>query len=272
MEVRLATLAGVIAIGIMATSAWGVEIAKVNGKPLTEKDLSSALAGMTPGQRDGMLKDQVARRQMVQSLIDQEVLLQEAEKEKLDQDQEYKDAYASFRRQFLMNRVLQKSLAGKLTDSAAKKYYEQNKSKFSTDQVHAMHILVKDELEARELIKKAKADGVDFQKLAEENSKDPSAKNNRGDLGFFTRGTMVEEFTDAAFNGKIGEVVPHPVKTTFGYHVIKVIDKKPGQVMSYTDVENTVKSMLRNEMAESYVGKLRETAKIIIDTKAIEKL
>ncbi|HUP58459.1 MAG TPA: peptidylprolyl isomerase [Bdellovibrionota bacterium] len=271
MEVRLIA-AAVLSLALVASPALAVEIAKVNGKPLTEKDLNAALAGMTPGQREGLLKDQGARKQMVQNLIDQEVLLQEAEKEKLDQDQEYKEAFAGFRRQFLMNRVLQKSLSGKLTDSAAKKYYEQNKAKFSTDQVHAMHILVKDELEAKELLKKAKAPDADFQKLAEQHSKDPSAKNNRGDLGFFTRGTMVEEFTEAAFNAKTGEIIDKPVKTTFGFHIIKVIEKKPGQVMSYTDVENTVKSMLRNELAETYVSKLREQAKISLDTKAIDKL
>jgi peptidyl-prolyl cis-trans isomerase C len=273
MEVRLILAALIVTLALTGTSpALAIEIAKVNGKALTEKDLNMALSGMTPGQREGLLKDQAARKQMVQNLIDQEVLLQEAEKEKLDQDQDYKDAYAAFRRQFLMNRALQKALTGKLTDAAAKKYYESNKAKFSTDQVHAMHILVKDELEAKELIKKAKAPDADFQKLAEQHSKDPSAKNNRGDLGFFTRGTMVEEFTEAAFNGKVGEVIGTPVKTTFGYHVIKVIEKKPGQVMSYADVENTVKSMLRNELAESYVSKLREQSKITLDTKAIDKL
>jgi EpsD family peptidyl-prolyl cis-trans isomerase len=258
---------------LSAASASAVEVAKVNGKALTEKDVQAALTGMTPGQREGLLKDQTARRQVVQNLIDQEILLQEAEKGKLDQDQEYKDALNAFRRQYLMNRVLQKSLEGKLSDSAAKKYYDSHRSKFSTDQVHALHILVSDELEAKKIIAQAKdMDDEKFKALAEKVSKDPSAKNNRGDLGFFTRGTMVEEFTEAAFKGKDGTVLEHPVKTSFGYHVIKVIEKKPGQVMSFADVENTVKSMLRNEVAESYVAKLREQAKITVDSKAIDKL
>src|SRR4051812_38439655 len=118
---------------LTAAPASAVEVAKVNGKALTEKDVQAALTGMTPGQREGLLKDQSARRQVVQNLIDQEVLLQEAEKGKLDQDQDYKDALAAFRRQYLMNRVLQKSIEGKLSESAAKKYYDLHKSKFSTD-------------------------------------------------------------------------------------------------------------------------------------------
>jgi peptidyl-prolyl cis-trans isomerase C len=266
-------LAPVLMILFASSSAFAVEVAKVNGKSLTEKDIQGALAGMTPGQREGLLKDQSARRQVVQSLIDQEVILQEAEKSKLDQDDEYKSALSNFRRQFLMNRLLQKSLEGKLTESAAKKYYEKNKSKFSTDQVHAFHILVGDELEAKKVLQEVKSlDDEGFKKVAESKSKDPSAKNNRGDLGFFTRGTMVGEFTDAAFAGKAGQVLDKPVKTTFGYHVIKVIEKKPGQVMSFADVENSVKSMMRNEIAESYIGKLREQAKITVDSKAIDKL
>jgi len=270
--IRIA-LASFLGIALFASNGFAVELAKVNGKTLTEKDMEAALAGMTPEQREGLLKDQASRRQVVQSLIDQEVLLQEAEKEKLDQDQEFKDAQAAFKRQYLTNRVLQKSLTGKLTDSAAKKYYEANRSKFSTDQVHAMHILVSDELEAKELIKKAKATNEDgFKALAEKLSKDPSAKNNRGDLGFFTRGTMVEEFTEAAFAGKDGQVLDRPVKTSFGYHVIRVVGKKPGQVMSFADVENSVKSMLRNQLAENYVNQLREQAKISLDSKAVDKL
>jgi peptidyl-prolyl cis-trans isomerase C len=273
MEIRMRFLTLSSMILLSATMASAVDVAKVNGKALTEKDVQGVLTGMTPGQREGLLKDQAARRQVVQNLVDQEVLLQEAEKSKLDQDQEYKDALTSFRRQYLMNKVLQKSLEGKLTESAAKKFYESHRSKFSTDQVHALHILVPDELEAKELIKKTKGmEDEKFKALAEKVSKDPSAKNNRGDLGFFTRGTMVEEFTEAAFGGKDGTVLDHPIKTNFGYHVIKVVEKKPGQVMSFADVENTVKSMLRNEIAEGYVSKLREQAKITIDNKAIDKL
>jgi peptidyl-prolyl cis-trans isomerase C len=267
------TLATVFAIALIAASGSAAELAKVNGKPVTDKDIETALAGMTPGQREGVLKDPAARQQVVQSLIDQEVLLQEAEKEKLDQDGDFKTAVEAFKRQYLTNRVLQKSLSGKMTESAAKKFYDSHRSKFSTDKVHAMHILVNDELQAKDLIKKAKATDDDgFQALAEKYSKDPSAKNNRGDLGFFTRGTMVEEFTEAAFSGKDGQVLDHPVKTTFGFHVIKVIKKQPGQVMSYADVENSVKSMLRNELAETYVNQLRDSSKISVDSKAIDKL
>ena len=252
--------------------AQAKDLAKVNGRVVTDKDVQAALSTLNEGQRTNVLKDVNTRRQVLNSVIEQEVLVQEAEKEKLDQDTDFKEAMAAFKRQFLASRVLQKNLGSKFTDSAAKKYYEGHKSKFSTDQVHALHILVKEELEAQELIKKTKAMNKDeFKDLAEKVSKDPSAKNNRGDLGFFGRDRMVAEFTDAAFGGKEGAIVG-PVKTSYGYHVIKVIKKRIGKPLEFSEVELKVKNELRNELTANYVANLRKQAKVEVDDKAVDKL
>src|SRR4051794_30905379 len=119
-----------------ASSALAVEVAKVNGQSLTDRDVRMALSSMNEGMRENVLKDPNTRREIVNELIDQELLVDEAVKEKLDQDQEYKDSLAAFRKQFLSSRALQKNLGSKMTDSAAKKYYESNKNHYSTDQVH----------------------------------------------------------------------------------------------------------------------------------------
>ena len=134
-----------------------------------------------------------------------------------------------------------------------------------------MHILVKDEALAKDLIKQGKA-GADFQDLAEKYSIDPSAKNNRGDLGFFGRGVMVPEFTEAAFDAKEGEVVAKPVKTAFGYHVIKVIEKRSGKALTFLDVQETIRNQLRQELSQNYVAQLRDTAKVTVDESAIDKM
>lgn len=262
-----------LAIGVAASgSALAVDLAKVNGKAITDRDLQSALSGLNEGQRQNFLKDGNTRRQILGGVIDQEVLVQEGEKSKLDQEQEYKDALNTFRRQYLTTKVLQKNLASKLTDSAAKKYYEGHKERFSTEQVRAMHILVKEEAEANDIVKKAKALNNDqFQELAEKVSKDPSAKNNRGDLGFFTRDRMVAEFTDAAFGAKEGDVVG-PVKTSYGYHIIRVVSKKTGKPLQYDEVELKVKNELRSEMTQNLVTTLKKQAKVEVDDKAIDKL
>jgi peptidyl-prolyl cis-trans isomerase C len=261
MKLLIAVGCAVSMAGFVPSARAAVELAKVNGTAITDKDLTNALSGVGEAQRVSILKDSASRKQVVDGLVNQALLLQQAEKEKLDQDAEYKEALAAFRKQFLSNRVLQKNLTTKLTDAAAKKYYEGHKAQYSTDQVHAMHILVSDEKRANDLIAKAKEANVDFQELAEKESKDPSAKNNRGDLGYFTRDRMVPEFTDAAFSGKIGEVIG-PVKTSYGYHVIKVIDRKIGKPMEYDEVELRVKNDLRQELINSYLVNLKKTAKV----------
>jgi peptidyl-prolyl cis-trans isomerase C len=264
-----------IAVGslliVLPAVAWSMEVAKVNGKSLTDKDMVESLGTLNETQRKDVMGDPNSRHQVVNTLIDQELLAQEAEKEKIDQDEDYKMAVANFKKQFLSNKVLQRNLSSKFTESAAKHYYQDNQDRYSTAQVHAMHILVGDEVRAREILKMAKDPKNDFQALAEKYSKDPSAKNNRGDIGFFGRDRMVPEFTNAAFDAKDGEIVG-PIKTSYGYHIIKVIEKKPGKLLEYSDVESRVKNDLQTELTATYLRKLRSTAKVSIDDKALSKL
>jgi parvulin-like peptidyl-prolyl isomerase len=256
-----------VAVGSSVFAA--TELAKVNGKSITDKELTLALGGLNEGQKDSFLKDPNSKRELLMKLVDQEILSQEAEKAKLDQDQEFKDTLAFFRKQYLVNRVLEKNLGAKMTDKAAKKYYEAHKNLFSTDGVHVQHILAADEAGAKEIIKKAKAPNADFQELAEKLSKDPSAKNNRGDLGFIMHDSpFVKEFKDAAFEGAEGDIIG-PVKTVYGYHVLKIVQKRMGKPLEYDEVELKVKQQMREDLVGAYVSKLKDTAKIQIDEKAL---
>jgi len=268
------------ALGIVFTAAavgaapTAVEIAKVNGKSITSKDLQGAvrLSGLNEGQASNILRDPNSRREILQRLVDTEVLVQQAEKEKLDQDPEFKDAQTMFRRQYLSSRVLQKNLSAKLSEGALKKYFESNKNRFSTDQVYVQHILTADEPTGREMIQKAKAKDADFMKLAEQYSRDPSAKNNRGDVGFIDRKSpFVAEFKDAAFNAGEGDIIG-PIKTAYGYHVIKVVKKKPGHALEFDEVMLDVREELTRILGQNYVGSLKQQAKIQIDDKALDKL
>lgn len=271
---RMGIAGGVMLAGLLALAqpAGAVDLAKVNGKVISDRDLQGALGNLNEGQRQNVMKDSNTRRQVLSSVIDQELLVQEGEKEKLDQDQAYKDALNAFRRQYLASQVLQRNVGGKFTDSAAKKYYNGHKTRFSTEQVHALHILVRDERKASEVFNKAKALSDDeFKDLAEKSSDDPSAKNNRGDLGFFGHDRMVPEFTEAAFGATKGDTVG-PVKTAYGYHIIRVIEKKPGKPLEYDEVELRVKNDLRTELTQAYVGELKKQAKIEVNDKAVDKL
>jgi peptidyl-prolyl cis-trans isomerase C len=262
---------GILALALPLYAAGAADLAKVNGKPITDRDLKASLPGWNEGQRNAALKDASTRRQVLVSLIEQELLTQEAEKAKLDQDASFKQAMDAYRKRLLGDMLMSRNLSSKVSDAQARKYYESHKYRYTTDQIQVQHILVNDEAQARELLRKAKEPGADFQALAERSSKDPGAKNNRGDLGFLQRGKWNEDFLNAAFAAKDGDLVG-PVKTSYGYHVIKVIGRRPGKALEYEDVQLRVMSDMQEELKRGYLDKLKSQAKITIDDKALDKL
>lgn len=137
----------------------------------------------------------------------------------------------------------------KVTDDEIKEYYEKNKDKFTQkEQVNASHVLVKDEDLAKD-IKKKLDDGEDIGELAKEHSEDTGTKDQGGNLGFFGRGQMVEEFDKAAFDLEVGEI-SEPIKTEHGYHVIVVNEKKEEEVQSLEDIKDTIKVVISEEKME----------------------
>jgi peptidyl-prolyl cis-trans isomerase C len=169
--------------------------------------------------------------------------------------------------------------AVEVNDAEAKAFYDENKADLNTpEQVKASHILIRpdpniaDAIEAKakakakaeNLLKKVKAGG-DFAALAKENSDDPGSKVMGGDLGFFDRSTMVKEFGDAAFAMKAGQV-SNVVETQFGYHIIKVTDRKEGGLMPFgkakADIVKTLENKKKGEMFKQLIEKLKAGAKI----------
>jgi parvulin-like peptidyl-prolyl isomerase len=197
-------------------------------------------------------------------------LTQEAEKLKLDQEEEIKDAVGFFKRQLVTTRLLEKKLAAMITTSALKKYFEDHKEIYSTSQVHVQQILVGDEAEARRLKKMAEEKPDQFQELAEKYSIDPAAKSNKGDLGFVSHDRLVREFTNVAFATADGKVAG-PIKTLYGYHVIKVIEKNIGKPLEYSEVELRVREAFRAELIRDYTDKLRAQSVVKINEAALSK-
>lgn len=261
----------VFSLGLNAFAAVPGELAQVNGKKITTQDFDRALSGFSPAQKASILKDINSKRQILNTMVEQELLFQEGEKLKVDQTKEYKDAVELFRKQFVAQQMIKKNVAGDLTEQAAKKYFEANKGKYSSDQAKAQHILLDSEAKANDVMKQAKAPKADFQALAVRYSKDPTVKKTKGDLGQFGRDIYVKEFTDAVFNADPGSIVG-PVKTPFGYHVIKVIDKKLGSPYKYDEVSMRVKGDLQQELIQNYLGKLKKTAKISMNEQVLEKV
>ncbi len=189
-------------------------------------------------------------------------------------------------RSIVLKKYLRENYQVGVEDKEAKEYYEQNLKRFSQDeQVKASHILIKvdknaskevveeKKKKADEIMKKAKADGADFAALAREHSEGPTGPRG-GDLGFFSKKRMVPAFSEAAFKTKPGNLTG-PVKTEFGFHIIKVTDHKPEKVSSFEEVKgDIVDNLERGEMRDSMeklIKKLKADAQIEKMEANIEK-
>jgi len=234
-----------IAVGVYKADGFvekDVLVATIDGEDIYMSEVNERWDELPEG-----YKEQITKDSLIQSLIDEKIILKEGVSAGLKvTSEEVQEAYVKLleerdlpREAFLtvleeegrteieMLRRLQLSLlAIKLVDPYVKQLYEQHKEEFVIGEtVRASHFLVKTLEEAEAGITRIKA-GEDFNDVASEISTDPSAQVNKGDLGFFERGVMVAEFEEAAFTLSIGEM-SEPVKTQFGYHVILVQEKKP---------------------------------------------
>lgn len=143
----------------------------------------------------------------------------------------------------------------------AESYYNENKDQFNVpEQVKASHILVKDEAKAKELIEKLNK-GEDFAKLAKENSEDPGSKDKGGELGLFSKDMMVPAFSDAAFAMKVGDISTEPVKTDFGYHIIKVEDHQQAHQQTFDEVKKQIEDQLAQDEVAQKLQKLMDKLK-----------
>ncbi len=253
-------LSVVLGLGLGLSSVAGT-LATVNGKVITDDDFNALISNLPQSQKDVAARDPNARKQIISDMVDQELMIQEAASQKIESTKEFKDQMAALRKQTLVNAIVAKNLAPKVTSQAVKSYFDSHKNRYSTDQVHAQHILVSNLKDAESILAEVKKPGVDFQKVAEARSKDPTAKSTRGDVGYFSRGMFDQAFTDAAFRAGAGEIVG-PVKTAFGYHVIKVVDRKSGKIPEFAEVEQAVRADFQRELLKNFVFDLRKKAKI----------
>ena len=200
----------------------GKVLATVNGVNITDYDVAQArddVGSTLPKQMNDAARDKA----LLDYLIDLQLVTQKAVSEKMDQSADFQKKKAYHREKLLMEGYLGQVAKDGVTDAAMKTTYDEAaKAQKPEVEIHALHILVPTEEEAKTVEKRLKA-GEDFGKLADELSQDPGCKG--GDLGFFTKDRMVPEFADAAFKLEPGQV-SDPVKTQFGWHVIKVLDKR----------------------------------------------
>jgi peptidyl-prolyl cis-trans isomerase C len=183
-------------------------------------------------------------------------------KNKIPDDPAFKKRMAFIEDQILQDFWLQKEIAKRVTPEKMKeRYQERLKSTPPEEEVRARHILVATEDEAKALIAEIKKGGA-FDKLAKEKSTDKASGAEGGDLGWFKKSDMVKEFADAAFALKKGELTDNPVKTQFGYHVIKLEDRRQAPPPTFEELQDQIREELARETVTQILDQLRAGAKI----------
>jgi EpsD family peptidyl-prolyl cis-trans isomerase len=253
----------------------GPYLAKVGNVKIMQADFEREMKNL-PNFAQKMFEGSDGRERFLGELIKKELLYQEALKRGLDKDAEYLKRVEDFKKITLVGILLEKEMASKATvsDQDIKDYYEKHKEDFAVGQIRASHILVKTEEDAKKILERLKK-GEDFAKIAKKSSIDPGSAKNGGDLGFFSAGQMLPEFEAAAVKLKPGEI-SEPVKTKFGYHIIKVTDKKIGKSVEFEKVKSYISQRLSAEKQkgffDSYIEELKKKYTVEINKEAVSKL
>jgi len=233
-------------------------IARVNGIDITQSDL--ALAEEDLGSEMQATPADAKREQLISYLADVIMVTQAAEKKKVADNPDFKRRLAFLRNKLLMGYELQEEAKAAVSDEAMQQTYQDAvKSMAGQEEVHARHILVESEDEAKTILAELKG-GADFAAVAKERSKDPGAAAG-GDLGYFSKEQMVPEFAEVAFKMYAGQL-SNPVKTQFGWHIIKVEDRRTRTAPEFEKVKDQIESYMMRKAQTEFVAKLRESAKI----------
>src|SRR6202171_3694295 len=233
-------------------------LAKVNGAEIRQSDV--ALAEEEVGPSLAQMDPSPKKDSLLSCLIDMKIVARAAEAKKIEDRDDFKARLAFARSRLLMDNLLAVEGKAATTDDAMKKVYEDASKQITGEQeVHARHILVETEDEAKAVAEELKK-GADFAELAKKKSKDPGASDG-GDLGFFTKDQMVPEFSAVAFALEPGKV-SDPVKSQFVWHIIKVEEKRNRQAPDFEQVKGQIETYVTRKAQADYVAKLREAAKV----------
>jgi peptidyl-prolyl cis-trans isomerase C len=267
--IKSLTISAVLAASLFSADST---LVTVNGTKITSGEVNQMLMEGTQGRFNSLPSEKQAelQKRIVDGLIAQELVYGDAKKSGVLKSKEYKEAYAEVAKR------IEKQLAAKVweqqefekvkvSENEIKEYFSKNSAEFvEKEKVHARHILVKTEEEAKDIVKTLKSLKGDkleseFIKLAKEKSTGPSGPKG-GDLGWFPKGQMVPEFNDAVFKMK-SKSVSEPVKTQFGYHVIYLEDKKDGKKLTLVDVQSFIDQKLKIEKFKEIMEKKMESLK-----------
>ncbi|KAB3541003.1 peptidylprolyl isomerase [Alkaliphilus pronyensis] len=230
-------------------------LAVVGGKKITQSDLDNVLKSIDPQQAKQFYSEE-GKNKLLQELVSQELLYLDALDTKLQEEPQYLLEVERVKVNLLKQFAISRAIANvTVTEDEALSYYNDNSASFkSPESISASHILVESEESANKIIDEIN-DGLEFKDAAAKYSKCPS-KEKGGELGYFTKGKMVPEFEEAVFKMEVNELSA-PVKTQFGYHIIKVLDKKPETLHSFEEIKNHLtQQMLSQKQQEVFYNKV----------------
>lgn len=268
-----------LAVAVLATSVIASDIlVTVNGKNITKQDAETFVNASAPNMHFSQL-DKAQQNMIKERLVEKALFTELAKKEGVDQKPEFKRNMEKIKEELLVNMWMKMQMDNAIvSDSEAKDFYEKNSKKFMQKaSVHARHILVKTEKEAKKIINdlktlKDEALKAKFIELAKSKSTGPSASKG-GDLGNFSKGQMVPEFSTAVWGLKVGEITKKPVKTQFGYHVIYLEDKAEAMPIPYEQVKDKIIASLKQKQfgikITEIAKELKSKAKIVDLTKDV---
>ena len=235
-------------------------VATVNGQPIRLSDLEVAQQALPQQYRSMPL--QAVFPALLDRMIDSKLVVLEGRKTKVNDDPAFKKRMAFVEDQVLQDFWIQREIARQVTQEKLQKRYEERLSSMpAEEEVHARHILVSTEDEAKAILAELKK-GTAFDKLAKDKSTDKASGAEGGDLGWFKKSDMVKEFADAAFALKKGETSEAPVKTQFGYHIIKVEDRRKAPPPSFEELADQLREEMAREVVTAQLDQLRAGAKI----------
>lgn len=257
-----------VAFPVLAEETADPVVATVGGVEILKSEIDLAVTGLDPQLAN--LPDAQKRVAALSSVIDIKLLAADASKEGLQDDAAFKQRISYLTDRELHNAYFKKHVVDAVTPDEVKARYEAEIAKIEPqDEVRARHILVKTEDEAKAVI--ADLDGgKDFVELAKEKSTDPN-KSEGGDLGFFGKGRMVPEFEAVAFTLEPGTYTKEPVKTQFGFHVIKVEEKRKQQPPALEQVEGQVRQIVMRDKYVELLEKAKADAGVEIADPELKK-
>ena len=260
-------LAAPVAVFAQDTTPGSAVVATVNGSPITENDLEMAQGDL--GQQFGQLPEDQKRVAALSAAIEIRLLADKADEEGLGDSDAFKERMEFLRRRALHSAYVENKIAADVTEDAVRARYDKEIAATPpANEIRARHILVATKEEADAIIAELAAGG-DFEAIAKEKSSDGAAAQG-GDLGYFGPGQMVPPFEEAAFALDVGQVTNEPVQTQFGWHVIKVEDKRTQQPPTYEQVKEQVRTLLFRETYFAAVKTLREAAAVEVQDPALK--